>query len=238
MVSEEEHGKVDDDDSEHDISLSILSMNNNNLFYDDYYELLMNVFQLMKKVRAMIKFIRNHNIINEYFTKCARENNNNRFSSGLLLDMSIRWNSSYLMLDRLFVHRQIVTNIMMFPNKFPGLTSKQKKKLHDLVILEKEWDLIENLRQVLEPFQVATNALSTQQYPTMSISFFVWRSLSTFLQPSTNDLPVISSLKSCLRYRFEMYCQKKLPPGQWELMIVSIFHSDQEKSLQNSRSSE
>lgn len=212
-----------DEDLDDGIDFSALSISNHDSSNVNHYDLLLNVFHLMKRIRSSVKFIRNHNVTNEYMTKSIKEKNNKRNAGGLVLDLSIRWNSSFLMINRLLIHREIVVNIFVFPNNLIGLTEKQKRQLYELMIKQNEWNLLGDLKSVLEPFQVATTVLSGQKYPTMAISFVVWRLLYKFLQSSTTDMPIVAALKTCLRFRFQLHCEKNLPPGQLEIMKVILF---------------
>ena len=138
--------------------------------------------------------------------------------------MLIRWNSSYLLLYRLIEHRNIVQTIFSSPNNFNGLTEEQKKKLHQLTLKPDEWDMLINLRTVLEPFLESTSTLSGRKYPTLASCFIIWRLLQHFLYSTSNDKPVITALKESLRFRFNIYCKSKLPPGQLETMNVRFFY--------------
>ncbi|CAF4315785.1 unnamed protein product [Rotaria sp. Silwood2] len=182
-------------DSDSDISLSSLTINDNNLSSIDHYELLVSVFNLMKKTRAGVKFIRNHNDTNEYVIKHIELKNKAQKENigGLVLDMVIRWNSSHLLLCRLLSHKDIVKNLLVY------------------------------LRDVLQPFQQSTTALSGQYYPTMASSFIIWRLLSYFLNSTSNDEPVALALKESLRFQFNIYCGSKLPAGQLETMRIAAF---------------
>ena len=135
----------------------------------------------MRKTRCGVKFIRNHNATNEYVIKTIKSNYNGKHVGGLVLDMMIRWNSSYVLLDRLLMHQDIIKDIFSFPNNFNGLTHKQKQTLHELALTRKEWELLAKLRKVLEPFVAATSVLSGQHYPTMASCYFVLCSLAHFL---------------------------------------------------------
>ncbi|CAF2843424.1 unnamed protein product, partial [Rotaria sp. Silwood2] len=214
--------------SDDDISFSSLIIHDNKTSSIDHYELLTSIFHLMKKIRAAIKFIRNHNITNEYVLKQikAKKNAQNiggQKIGGLVLDMMIRWNSSCLLLDRLVMHKDIVKNIFSFPNNLNELAEKEKKKLHELTIKQNEWDMLVNLQQVLEPFSVSTTILSGQHYPTIASSFHIWRLLLRFLNTTSDDEPTIVALKESLRFQFNLYCNSKLPPGQLEIMQIAAF---------------
>ena len=210
-------------DSDGDINFSSLGINDNQSTSINRYELLSTIFKLMRKIRTGIKFFRNHNEINEYVIKQIKLKNNEKNVGVLVLDLAIRWNSTYLLLDRLLFHKEILKNIFLFPSNFDGLTDQKKKTLHELTIKQNEYDLLYSLWQVLEPFMVATTVLSSQNYPSMAYSFLIWRFLSHFLYSTSSDEPLILALKESLRYQFNYYCNNKLPPWQLETMQVIFF---------------
>lgn len=74
-----------------------------------------------------------------------------------------RWNSTYQMLSRLLEQRWPVTARL----SDPVVTQRGK---HYLDLKPEQWNLIEELSQVLEPFEAATVFLSGQQYITLCTS--------------------------------------------------------------------
>lgn len=74
-----------------------------------------------------------------------------------------RWNSTYQMLSRLLEQRWPVTARL----SDPAVTQRGK---HYLDLKPEQWNLIEELSQVLEPFEAATVFLSGQQYITLCTS--------------------------------------------------------------------
>ncbi|CAF3996868.1 unnamed protein product [Rotaria sordida] len=209
-----------DNDDDIDVQFSSLILNDKNSSPIDHYELLKNVFELMKKTRLIVKFMRNHNITNEYIKKYMLSKNNNRKVGGLVLDMVIRWNSSYLLLDRLDKHKDVVHSICAFPNSIIGLTDQQIKRSKELILNEHEWELICCLKNVLEPFFNATEALSGQNYPTMALSFYVFRLLLHYFESTSKDDKITAALKQSLQFWFNIQCKAKLPAGQIEIMMV------------------
>lgn len=209
-----------EDDSDIDLQLSSLTLNDKHSSPVNHFELLNNVFQLMKKLRLIIKFMRNHTITNEYIKELkALQPNVVNESGDLALDMLIRWNSSFLLLDRLIIHR-VLNCVFAFPNNMDGLTDAQLQRLKELTLNQYEWQLIQTLRNILEPFLDATTALSGQSYPTIGLAFYVFRLLQHFLDFTTRDDAVTIALKESLRFWFNIPCKAKLPPHQMEIMTV------------------
>ncbi|CAF2941654.1 unnamed protein product [Rotaria sp. Silwood2] len=112
--------------------------------------------------------------------------------------MLIRWNSTFLLLDRLINHKDVVNSMFNFPNNIPGLTEKQRKRLKELALNQHEWELLDILKDILNPFLHATEALSGQTYPTMAVSFYIHRLLSYYLESTADDEPITIALKQIL----------------------------------------
>ncbi|CAM4976506.1 unnamed protein product, partial [Rotaria socialis] len=186
----------DDDDDDDDIELEFasLQLSNNNSSSIDHFELLKNAFELMKKSRLIIKFMRNHTITNEYIQKYMISRNDD-----------------------------VLNSMFAFPNNITGLTEQQIKKLKGLILNQHEWNLLNCLKNVLKPFLEATTALSGQKYPTMALSFYVFRLLSHFLEVTSGDDSITIALKQSLLYWFNVQCKAKLPSGQLEIMMVAAF---------------
>ena len=79
----------------------------------------------------------------------------------LVQDVCTRWNSSCQMLSRLLEQRWPVTATL----SYQAVTQRGK---HYIDLKPEQWNLIEELSQVLEPFEAATVFLSGQQYVTFS----------------------------------------------------------------------
>ena len=77
----------------------------------------------MCKIRKLIRFYKKSSMfyryIYNYIESASMENNNIQFK-GLIIDMQIRWNSSYLMLKRLVSLKTPVNEITENPEKIPG----------------------------------------------------------------------------------------------------------------------
>jgi len=127
LISDEEDNSTDEDetrfsgiindesDEEHvEVNLSYLTLNDKNLLAINHFDLLNDVSQVMKKSRLLVELVRNHNIISEFINKSVSINNGDVKSGGLVLDMLIRWNSSFLLLDRLMIHKDIINSMFAY----------------------------------------------------------------------------------------------------------------------------
>lgn len=127
LISDEEDNSTDEDetrfsgiindesDEEHvEVNLSYLTLNDKNLLAINHFDLLNDVSQVMKKSRLLVELVRNHNIISEFINKSVSINNGDVKSGGLVLDMLIRWNSSFLLLARLMIHKDIINSMFAY----------------------------------------------------------------------------------------------------------------------------
>lgn len=74
----------------------------------------------------------------------------------LINDCVTRWNSTYEMICRASEQQAAVAAVIF------------EKKLSNLELTTTEWSLVEQMRERLKPFKIATEALSTDKYPTAS----------------------------------------------------------------------
>lgn len=74
----------------------------------------------------------------------------------LINDVSIRWNSTYYMIDRIVLLEESLAAIV-------GI-------LHNPVILptEEEWQILREITKILKPFEVVTIELSSEKQVTLS----------------------------------------------------------------------
>ncbi|KAJ8333934.1 hypothetical protein SKAU_G00412530 [Synaphobranchus kaupii] len=103
----------------------------------------------------------------------------------LINDCPTRWNSTYDMVCRAAEQQVPVAAVIM------------DKKLAHLELSTNEWTVMEKVRDVLKPFKVATEALSTDTYPTASAVLPLQHILVSQLnQPTTDDPNSIKEMKS------------------------------------------
>ncbi|KAJ8266637.1 hypothetical protein GJAV_G00132880 [Gymnothorax javanicus] len=102
----------------------------------------------------------------------------------LINDCSTRWNSTYDMVWRAAEQQVPVAAVIM------------ERRLSHLELSTSEWALMEHKREVLKPFKVATEAYSTDRYPTASAVLPLKFVLLSQLQPSNDDPTEIREMKT------------------------------------------
>ncbi|XP_048124800.1 E3 SUMO-protein ligase ZBED1-like [Alosa alosa] len=102
----------------------------------------------------------------------------------LINDCPTRWNSTYEMICRAADQQAPVAAVIM------------EKKITRLELSSVEWTLMEKVKDVLKPLKVATQALSTENYPTASAVLPLQYVLLTQLKPSTDDPAGVKEMKT------------------------------------------
>lgn len=83
-------------------------------------------------------------------------------------DVSTRWNSCLLMLEKLVALKEPITCVMMSLKDGP------------ILILPSEWEIIEDIIPLLSPFNLMTIELSGEKYPTLSMVIPLVRGINLY----------------------------------------------------------
>jgi hypothetical protein len=185
----------------------------------DLYQLLVYINELLKRIRLMVKFIRKSSLIDAYVREKMASVDG---AKDLVCDLRIRWNSTWLMLDRFIMHRDVINSIISSPDRISGLVKKQKSKLRSFVMSHDDWEMAVCIHHILHPFLIATKILSGRNYPTLGAAFYVARKLETFLSANDDDSPVVLMIKESLRFHFKLHFQGNAPHRQKEYLLVSL----------------
>ncbi|CAF1391925.1 unnamed protein product [Rotaria sp. Silwood1] len=189
--------------------------------------LLERVFNLLSRCRQLIQDIRNIGVVQTY---TSMEIGNGR---GFTVDMVIRWNTTFQMLDRLLEHQTIIDNVVR--RKFNGLTLVQTNRLKLAALTPDDWDVLRALHHVLTGFDSATTIVSASHYPTLSDSFWAIAKLRQILISKTDPSHYIEILKKTALNYLDAYIQKHLSKEQQEGMLIAAFldpetHNDMNKN--------
>lgn len=212
----------------------------------------MCIRQLVKRVRSCVNYIRNNRAINDYV--CNRAGATQPpIRVGLAIDFEVRWNSTYIMLDRFVIYRAIVNEITTEPSKIPSVNLFQQRQLRSQLFQfsTTDWSQLLDLHSLMKPFFVATNTISARDYPTLALayssrsprnpsdrenllctryddfivlSFIVEFALRKYLTTETiGDSNFIKDLKECLLDKFEHYFTLAMGKEQKDASLVSAF---------------
>lgn len=115
---------------------------------------------LMTKCRTIVNTIRKSSVLHETLLLIARDSSVN---AGIILDMRVRWNSSFKMLERLVLNKTLLDKLYEQLDSLGGVTHEQRKKLVAAKLTGNDWIVLQALRRVLERFDEATKVLCGQQ---------------------------------------------------------------------------
>ncbi|CAF4150225.1 unnamed protein product, partial [Rotaria sordida] len=163
-----------------------------------------HTFNLLNRCRQLIHDIRNIGVV-QIFVSMEIGKKGRCFT----LDMEIRWNTTFQMLDHLLEHQILIDTIVR--RKFDGLTVVQMNRLKLAALTPDDWDILRALHNVLMRFDVATTLIS-----------------------ANNTRYTERLKKSALNY-LDIYIQKHLSKEQQEGMLIAAFldpetHNDLNKN--------
>ena len=211
---------------------------------DDNKVFLMKIQILLKKVRTLIKTVKNSNVILSYLIEKLKENSAKLPS--LVLDFFIRWNSTYIMLSVLKKYRSYVSSITNEPSNIEGLDQNKMRKLESLNFSSTEWTALAALEYVLTPFYDATLSLSGSKYETISMAHIITSCLKKFLthelieeeeiqqaiktvavsinsaHKSTEFAAFCNQFKKALLHKFNLYFDTKISDEQKNKTLVNV----------------
>ncbi|CAF1093306.1 unnamed protein product, partial [Didymodactylos carnosus] len=201
----------------------------------DPNEIMSKVNHLITQTRSMVNFIRKSSIIDAYVREQIKIKKIQENDAGgenvkkiakcrdLILDFHVRWNSTYLMIDRFIEHRNIISSITTTPTQIQGLRKKQYECLKTFEYSHYDWDILGAFHQTLGPFYNATTLLSGRSYQTLSIGHIITDTLKYFLKTETIDQQIANVIKGRLLEQFEIYFEKKLPLEQTRRTLIASF---------------
>lgn len=184
-------------------------------------ELKKKIYQLLQRTRKLISMIHKSSILTTFVRDEGQRRQNNLNGSDnsitgkkvkineVVKDFHVRWNSTYLMLNRLLAVQPIVNDITYTPQAHIGLKIKQIKKLRSLINTHFDWELLQSLANVLAPFHLATLCLSGRQYPTLALSYWIEQNLHAYLSTRVPEAPLENALRHLLLTRFDLYFTSK-----------------------------
>ena len=198
--------------------------------------LLYKIHSILTRIRKLVMMIYRSSILNRYVTKEMKQRiqylnrqikdptNYIKFQR-LIIDMKIRWNSTYIMITRFLFYSSIITSLTHDPSKKIKLQSFQYRKLKQLSFSSLDWLLLKALELVLKTFNDSTKILSTRTRPTMSMCQSIIHALNNFLSKA-NDTPLTleSLLKKQLLLNFNFYLEKHISDKQSRVFLVSKNH--------------
>ncbi|CAF2090095.1 unnamed protein product [Rotaria magnacalcarata] len=179
---EEVNNAVDDEDDDED-NVSYAGENDNqddNEENDDYQsiesidfqDIRASIRQLIDRMRAFINNNNSTRAVTDYVQQ-QEKIHDPPITAALVTDIEIRWNTTFITVDRFVTHQGIIDDINSRPFKIPNISSVQQLKLGNekFEFTNDEWCTIKDLQTVLKPFFGATNTVSAKNYPTLALAY-------------------------------------------------------------------
>jgi hypothetical protein len=178
---------------------------------------------VIANIRALVVIVKSSPLQEETFLKQAADLG--VAERGLSLDVSTRWNSTYLMLaDALHFKKVFQRLVLLFPDKYGSHAPTRE-----------EWDNAAALCNCLEIFYEATKLFSGSHYPTANLFFleFCEINLKIIDWLKSNDSFVASMAKS-MKEKFDKYWEMSntalavacfLDP-RYKMKVVEFYYSE------------
>lgn len=130
------------------------------------------VRRLIKRVRACINNIRSTRAVIDYVKRKAKANDP-PIKSILTTDFEIRWNTTFIMINRFINYCSIIDNINSQPFKIPHISTKQRIKIgsKQFEFTNDDWCKLEDLHKALRPFFMTTSIMSGKNYPSLALGY-------------------------------------------------------------------
>lgn len=133
---------------------------------------------------------------------------------GLVKGMEVRWNSKYSAYKRAYKLRLAINAYIaqMTAGKTRKKLNEARKQQGKLYMTFPEWDLISQLCDVLEVFQIATLDLSRSDLPTLPMVLPLYKQVEVKLEQALKSaqestIGSMSISKKSIRSRFEQACE-------------------------------
>jgi len=112
--------------------------------------------------------------------------------AGLILDVTTRWNSTYLMLSKAIQFKEVSRNLSELEPSYKSFPSKL------------EWSRGELICEFLRPFEEMTKLISGSSYPTASLYFMhVWKIESWLRAHERTDDEIIFDMVESMKLKFK-----------------------------------
>jgi hypothetical protein len=151
--------------------------------------------ELLKKSRRIVTFVHQSNVASEALTKKQKENNMPLHK--LVQDMPVRWNSSYLMLNRLYEQIDLINELIaeFDINDGASFNTDDKKSMHSILC-------------VLKYYYDATLEFSKSKYASISLVLPIFNALLDSMSPHKDDSQMSATLKKVLKHYTKFYFKK------------------------------
>ena len=155
----------------------------------------------LDKIRESVKFVKVTETRERLFQSCvetmAVKPKDKGVLPGLVMDVSTRWNSTHLMLERVIMYREAFRHLAEVEEAYQFCPS------------ELEWERAELLSDFLSPFAEMTKLVSGSSYPTSNLYFMhVWRIENWLKENEFSGDEVICEMVASMKPKFNKYWEE------------------------------
>ncbi|KAK9713643.1 hypothetical protein RND81_06G041900 [Saponaria officinalis] len=156
---------------------------------------LLLIDDVVVKIRSVVKHLRHSIPKRKKFYEIAQSAYSLNVNKRLRGDTCIRWNSTYLMLDRYIYFRDVVDNIVS--------RDRDIKVYH---LSYEEWEKVIELHEFLKVFYDVTNSFSASKTSTANIYFLgVWKIHKKLVDVYNNRHSFLSDMVNKMHEKFNKY---------------------------------
>ncbi|CAM6006508.1 unnamed protein product [Sphagnum balticum] len=141
----------------------------------------LSICEILCRCRKIVNSTNKSSIIHDAFRSLAPSS----VKGDLVLDMKVRWGSTFSMIKRLNAHRSTLINLIDELSSIQGVTVRQKNTLTNSKLSDDDWIILEILSNILGMFVEATEMLSGQNYPSLALAYPILDSLNHYLNSRT-----------------------------------------------------
>ena len=132
-------------------------------------------------------------------------------------DVKTRWNGVYYMIDRLLKLWLLIGAVL-------ADSAVTRREHHYLDLQSSSWDLLEQLKAVLCPFQVATTYLSSEYNVSISTMLPVIHGIIKNIQPDSGDFTLIQTSKNIVaKELIRRFHFNKIDPTDPSIPLLATF---------------
>ena len=152
--------------------------------------------KVVARCRHLVSLFHRSIISSDALKVRQKAENSNQRPLGLLQDVATRWNSTFIMLQRLLELRIPLYGVLHDRNVI------KEKDAKALDLRDSDWSIVEALVGVLRPLQVATQALSGEFYPTLGQVYpIIYGLLKNHLKSNEEE-----EIPGCVKHLKETIC--------------------------------
>ncbi|KAF7827091.1 zinc finger BED domain-containing protein RICESLEEPER 2-like [Senna tora] len=151
--------------------------------------------ETISKVRNGIKYLKKSVSRAKIFYDIAEKSYQLNTSKKLRLDVSVRWNLTFLMLDHAIYYKSVLEH-----------WGRRDVAFKNFVLSEEEWEKVQILHRFLKVFYDVTCKCSGSKYPTSNLYFRgVWKVYSHLMNEMKGPPSLLSEMIGKMKEKFDKY---------------------------------